>query len=80
MGRPLIATDAIGTRDYIADGETGLMVPPRDPAALAAAIERLWGDEALRARLGGAAGRFAGKALSDEGAAQALKAILDELR
>jgi glycosyltransferase involved in cell wall biosynthesis len=35
--------------------ETGLIVPPRDPAALAAAISQLLGDPALRRRLGEAA-------------------------
>jgi hypothetical protein len=79
MGRPLVATDAIGTRDYVVDGDTGLLVPPRDPAALAAALKRLWDDDQLRSRLGDAAARFAAEALSDEAAAGALKAILDEL-
>ena len=37
------------------DGETGLLVPPRDPDALRAALERLLGDAELRARLGAAA-------------------------
>ena len=40
------------------DGETGLLVPPDDPAALAAALERLLADRPLRDRLG-AAGRAA---------------------
>jgi len=40
----------------VADGETGLLVPPRDVPALRAAVERLLGDPELRERLG-AAGR-----------------------
>ncbi|MEM6457462.1 MAG: glycosyltransferase, partial [Acidobacteriota bacterium] len=38
------------------DGETGLVVPPADPDAVADALRRLLGDDALRARFG-AAGR-----------------------
>ena len=37
------------------DGESGLLVPPEDGTALRAALERLLGDAALRARLGAAA-------------------------
>jgi glycosyltransferase involved in cell wall biosynthesis len=37
--------------DIVADGETGLLVPERDPAALAGAIERLLKDRGLAARL-----------------------------
>ncbi len=54
-GRPLIATDIPGCRDVVIPGETGLIVPPRDPHALAQAILRLAEDGALRARLGKAA-------------------------
>jgi glycosyltransferase involved in cell wall biosynthesis len=54
-GRAVVASDVGGLRDLVRDGETGLVVPPRDPAALRAAIDRLLGDPALRARLGAAA-------------------------
>jgi glycosyltransferase involved in cell wall biosynthesis len=54
-GLPCVATDAGGPRDIVVDGATGLLVPPGDAAALAGAIERLWTDGALRARLGTAA-------------------------
>jgi glycosyltransferase involved in cell wall biosynthesis len=55
-GRPVVATGVGGLRDLVVDGETGLVVPPRDPAALREALERLLGDPGLRRRLG-AAGR-----------------------
>jgi len=45
--------------DVVIDGGSGLIVAPRDPAALAAAIERLADDPALRSRLGAAAKRGA---------------------
>ncbi|MGH3130412.1 MAG: glycosyltransferase, partial [Gaiellaceae bacterium] len=55
-GRPVVAAAVGGLLDLVVDGETGLLVPPRDPRALRAALERLLGDRELRRRLG-AAGR-----------------------
>jgi len=50
MGRPVIATDHGGARETIKPGSTGWLVPPRDPAALSAAIaEALALDPAARA-------------------------------
>jgi glycosyltransferase involved in cell wall biosynthesis len=60
-GRATIATSAGGTPDVVADGITGLLVPARDPAALAEAMIRLAGDPALRSRMG-----IAGRARSLE--------------
>jgi glycosyltransferase involved in cell wall biosynthesis len=54
-GTPLVATAVGGITDLVADGETGLLVPPRDPAALAGALERMLMDRPLAARLAGAA-------------------------
>ncbi len=45
LGRPLVATDVGGVREIIADGRTGLVVPPGDPAPLAAAILRVLSGE-----------------------------------
>jgi glycosyltransferase involved in cell wall biosynthesis len=50
-GLPVIATDTSGYRDFVVDGENGLMVPPKDIRALCNAIARLVQDPALRARL-----------------------------
>jgi glycosyltransferase involved in cell wall biosynthesis len=55
-GRPVVATGVGGLRDLVVDGKTGLVVPPRDPPALRAALRRLLADRELRRRLG-AAGR-----------------------
>lgn len=54
-GLPLVGTCVGGIPAIIADGETGLLVPPRDPQALALALDRLIGDADLRRRFGAAA-------------------------
>jgi glycosyltransferase involved in cell wall biosynthesis len=51
-GRPVVATGVGGLRDLVVDGESGLVVPTRDPVALRAALDRLLGDPGLRRRLG----------------------------
>lgn len=55
-GKPVVASDVAGMPLAVADGETGLLVPEQDPAALAAAAGGLL-DEPDRARRLGAAGR-----------------------
>ncbi len=55
VGTPVVATGIDGIPEVVADGETGLLVPPEDPEALADAIIRLLGNEELRSRLGRAA-------------------------
>jgi glycosyltransferase involved in cell wall biosynthesis len=53
--RPIVATAAGGVPDIVRDGREALLVPPRDAAAMAAAIARLLSDEPLAASLGRAA-------------------------
>jgi glycosyltransferase involved in cell wall biosynthesis len=53
--RPAIVTDVPGCRETIVDGDSGLLVPARDPDALAAACLRLFDDPAAIARMGGRA-------------------------
>jgi len=48
---PVIATAVGGTGEVVVHDQTGLLIPAGDPAALRAAVERLWADPALRARL-----------------------------
>jgi glycosyltransferase involved in cell wall biosynthesis len=52
LRRAVVASDVGGLPDTIIDGETGLLVPPRDEDALARAMERLLDDADLRERLG----------------------------
>jgi glycosyltransferase involved in cell wall biosynthesis len=56
MNRPVIATNIGGSTEQVANGESGFLVPPGDPAALAEKLELLLRDEALRTKFG-AAGR-----------------------
>jgi glycosyltransferase involved in cell wall biosynthesis len=50
-GRPIIATATAAARDYVTEDVNGMLVPPGDVAALAAAIRRLDTDHALLTRL-----------------------------
>ncbi len=54
-GKPVIASRVGGFDEVIEDGRTGLLIPPGDPQALAAALSRVLGDSALRSALGAAA-------------------------
>jgi glycosyltransferase involved in cell wall biosynthesis len=56
-GLPVVASAVGGVPELVRDGETGVLVPPRDSAALAGAIRRLVADPALRDQLGEAGRR-----------------------
>lgn len=51
-GLPVVSTAISGIPELVESGETGLLVPPRDPEALADALEVLLRDDALRRRMG----------------------------
>ncbi len=55
LGLPVVASRAGGNPDLVTSGETGLLVPPLEPRAWAAALERMLGDPAFAARAGAAA-------------------------
>jgi glycosyltransferase involved in cell wall biosynthesis len=64
-GLPVVATNISGPREQVIDGETGLLIAPREAAPLAAALQRLATDAELRARFG-AAGLLRARDLYDE--------------
>ena len=50
--KAIVATNTGGISEVVIDGETGVLVPPREPQRLAQAIVRLLKDDALRAEMG----------------------------
>ncbi len=64
LGKPVVASDGGGTVELVEDGVTGLLVPPGDVVALAAAIERILDDPDLRRRMGEAGQRRIEEAFS----------------
>jgi glycosyltransferase involved in cell wall biosynthesis len=78
LGRPVVATSVGGLPEIVSDGETGILVPPGDAEAMAAAILRLLGDRELAHRLGVAAQKFTGERYSVEAQASAMAALYRE--
>jgi glycosyltransferase involved in cell wall biosynthesis len=62
-GLPVVGTDVIGTRDVVAHGITGMLVPPQDPPALARAVAELLAGPELRHRYAQAGRRMASNTL-----------------
>ena len=77
--RAVVATPVGGTPEVVADGETGLLVPPRDSAALATAIRELLADPERRRRMGEAGYRRAAERFSAEAMTRRVLEIYDEV-
>jgi glycosyltransferase involved in cell wall biosynthesis len=80
QGKPVVATPVGGTPEVVVDGETGLLVPPRDPPALAAALRRLLDDDTLRARMGEAGYRRVAERFSADAMTRRMLEVYDEVR
>ena len=52
MAKPIIATNIDGITEQIADGVNGILVPPKDPSALAKAVIRILNDKELARTMG----------------------------
>jgi glycosyltransferase involved in cell wall biosynthesis len=76
---PVVATRVGGTAELVVDGETGLLVPPRQPEALAEAIGRLIVDPGLASSMGRAGRRRAESAFSVEASVRGVEAVIEDL-
>ena len=76
---PVVATAVGGTPEVVVDGVTGLLVPPRDPDALAQAITRLLRDPDLRRKMGRAGRERVERHFGVERMVQATEALYEEL-
>ena len=79
LGRPIVASDLPAMREVLADGQSALLVPAGDPAALASALTRVKDDGELAARLGAGAAALAPRFTWDERAVR-LEAALEAAR
>jgi glycosyltransferase involved in cell wall biosynthesis len=78
LGRPIVASAVGGVPQVVRDGDTALLVPPGDPVALAAAIERILRDPLLAQTLGRAAAAVA-EGWSIKRTAEGYLAVYDEV-
>jgi phosphatidylinositol alpha-1,6-mannosyltransferase len=78
-GLPVVATNSGGIPDAVADGETGLLVPPGHVAAVSQALRRLLDDPALAARMGDAGRRRVLTHFNWGNTAAAVSQVLDSL-
>jgi glycosyltransferase involved in cell wall biosynthesis len=77
-GKATVSTAVDGCREVLEDGRTGLLVPPRDPAALAAALGRVLDDAGLRRSLSENA-RAASTRYDIRACVAAMEALYDEV-
>jgi glycosyltransferase involved in cell wall biosynthesis len=75
----VVAADVGSVAEAVRDGETGLLVPPEDPAALAGAINRMLADVELRQRLGEQGRRLVLERFTAEHMTRAFESLYDEL-
>ncbi len=78
LALPVVASDAGGNPDLVTSDATGLLVPPRDPAAWARALSRVLGDAELARRLGTAGRALVRRDFTLERSAERTEAVYRE--
>ncbi len=78
-GVPVITSRVSGMPEVVVDGQTGWLVPPEDPVALASSIAHAWGDPAERARRGAAGQRRCAELYTPAGAAETWLAAIESV-
>jgi glycosyltransferase involved in cell wall biosynthesis len=79
LGVPVVATKVGGTPGIVKDGETGLLVPPGEPAAIADAVRALLGDGAKRKAFAEEGRRWVRERFSSEAMLKRLREIYEEM-
>ncbi|MFN0022266.1 MAG: glycosyltransferase family 4 protein [Parvularculaceae bacterium] len=77
LGKAHVVTRSAGLADYAIEGETALVTPPGDAAAMKAAIDRLLGDASLASRIGAGARSFAATHCSEQAVVAYFRRYLD---
>jgi glycosyltransferase involved in cell wall biosynthesis len=79
MRLPIVASNIHGIPDVVVDSETGILVPPADPHAIASALRRLAVDAPLRARMGDAGRAYVEREYRWQDNAALMDALYDEM-
>ena len=79
MGKPIVATDIDGIKEVLADGEAGLLVPPRNMEALSDAIITLLGNEGKSYQMGMAARKIVKEEFGVDVMVQKVEKVYDDM-
>ena len=79
MARPVVSTDVAGNRELVRNGDTGLLVAPKDPQALAAAILQLLADRKAAQAMGSAGRALVLRMCTDDARADQVESLYREL-
>lgn len=80
LGVPVVATNVGGIPEIVIDGMNGILIPPRDPQALAQAVVKLLKDEALRRKMGDAGREWVRDRFSVESMIEKLEKLYKDLK